>query len=72
MQSLLIPLAVAIFWLLSCPEPALAYLDPGTGSFIFQLVIGSALAGLTAVKLFWSRIVEKFKPKAETSSRDES
>lgn len=34
-----------------------AYLDPGTGSFLFQALVGAILAvGLTA-KLFWRRIV---------------
>jgi hypothetical protein len=34
-----------------------AYLDPGTGSFLFQALVGAILAlGLTA-KLFWRKIV---------------
>lgn len=38
------------------PGTAHAYLDPGTGSYLLQLLIGSALGGLYAVKLFWGRI----------------
>jgi hypothetical protein len=35
----------------------LAYLDPGTGSMIAQLVVGGVAAiGVTA-KLYWSRIL---------------
>ena len=34
----------------------LAYLDPGTGSLIFQAILGALLGGLMALKLFWSRI----------------
>ncbi len=38
------------------PENAHAYLDPGTGSMLAQLVIG-ALAGLVfAIKLNWRRM----------------
>lgn len=34
-----------------------AYLDPGTGSFLFQALVGAILAvGLTA-KIFWRKIV---------------
>ena len=34
-----------------------AYIDPGTGSFIFQAAIGALLAAGVAIKLFWKRIV---------------
>ena len=34
-----------------------AYLDPGSGSFIFQALVGTALAVGLGVKLFWRRIV---------------
>ena len=33
-----------------------AYIDPGTGSYLFQLSVGGALAALYAVKLYWRRI----------------
>lgn len=32
-----------------------AYLDPGTGSYIVQLLIGGLLGGLFAIGLFWRR-----------------
>lgn len=37
------------------PGRAWAYLDPGTGSFILQMLIGAVLGGLVAVGLFWRR-----------------
>ena len=33
-----------------------AYLDPGTGSFIFQMLIAGFVGGLFALKLFWSHV----------------
>ena len=33
-----------------------AYLDPGTGSFIFQMLIAGFVGGLFALKLFWVHI----------------
>ncbi len=39
---------------------AYAYLDPGTGSILIQMVIGGTLAGAFAIKLFWRRIVDRF------------
>jgi hypothetical protein len=40
---------------------AYAYLDPGTGSYVFQLLIAFVIGGLYAVKLFWAKIVSFFK-----------
>ena len=34
-----------------------AYVDPGTGSFVFQAIVGGILAVGLAVKMFWRRIV---------------
>ncbi|HYT80367.1 MAG TPA: hypothetical protein VEQ37_14165 [Actinomycetota bacterium] len=48
-------LVVLCFWLLLVPA-ANAYVDPGTGSYIFQVVIGVFLGAAVAVKVFWKRI----------------
>ena len=44
-----------------------AYLDPGTGSFILQAIIGFIAAGLATVTLYWNKfknfISKKFKKK---------
>jgi hypothetical protein len=40
-----------------CPaEEAYAYIDPGTGSYLLQFLIGAVFASLFAIKAFWSRI----------------
>ena len=36
--------------------PAFAYLDPGTGSMVIQVVIGAVAAGLIGLKMAWGRI----------------
>lgn len=36
--------------------PAHAYLDPGTGSYIFQLLLAGIVGLAFVVKLFWGRI----------------
>jgi len=38
-----------------------AYIDPGTGSFIIQLLLGFLFGGLFAIKLFWSRMKRFFR-----------
>ncbi len=42
-------------------QKAYAYLDPGTGSYIFQLVIAALIGGMFAVKIFWAKIILFFK-----------
>ena len=37
------------------------YLDPGTGSYILQIVLASALGLLFSVKIFWTRIKDFFR-----------
>jgi hypothetical protein len=60
----------AAFMLLGAPA-AQAYVDPGTGSFIFQAVIGGALAAAVALKVFWKRITDVFSRKGEAPTPDE-
>jgi hypothetical protein len=34
----------------------MAYLDPGSGSFILQLLIAAILGGLIAVRAYWGKV----------------
>ncbi len=47
---------IIIFICLVLPEKTQAYLDPGTGSYIFQLIIGALLGGLFMIKIFFRNI----------------
>ena len=38
-----------------------AYLDPGTGSYLFQLIIASMLGGLFALKTWWRSVKSFFQ-----------
>ena len=40
---------------------AYAYLDPGTGSMILQIVIATFISMLFTLKIFWKRIVAFLK-----------
>jgi len=46
---------VAALLLLS-PTSAHAYLDPGTGSYVVQMLIAGILGAAFAVKMYWIRI----------------
>jgi hypothetical protein len=43
------------WWLLVLPAAG-AYIDPGSGSLIIQVVIGFAMASALAAKTFWRRL----------------
>ena len=47
---------VAILLICCMPQLAWAYVDPGTGSYIIQMIIATLVGGLFALKLFWVRI----------------
>lgn len=36
--------------------PAQAYVDPGTGSFIFQAIVAAFVSSVVTIKLYWRRI----------------
>ncbi len=52
-------IVIALFYLVF-PQSAYAYLDPGTGSYILQLIIAGLLGGLFALKMFWGKVVNIF------------
>ena len=56
---------LVVFGVLLFPEPAHAYLDPGTGSYIFQILIASVIGGTVVFKSGWGRILKFFKRKSK-------
>ena len=43
------------------PPNAFAYIDPGTGSFIIQMIIAGAMGALFTVKVYWKKISSYLK-----------
>ena len=43
----------------------LAYIDAGSGSFIFQAVVGSAMAAALGAKVLWRRVSSLFRRDQE-------
>jgi hypothetical protein len=66
-------LAVLCLWvLLFLTRPAHAYLDPGSGSMVLQLLLGGVAAVGVVIKLFWHRILNIFGIRKEESTNPES
>jgi hypothetical protein len=53
-------LVLAMSALLFYSTELMAYIDPGTGSYIFQVAITLAAGAVFAVKVFWKNIVNFF------------
>lgn len=49
---------------------ALAYIDPGSGSFILQVVVGAILGASVAVKMYWARLRAYFGSRSERNDGD--
>jgi hypothetical protein len=47
---LIIALSVAL------PQKAYAYIDPGTGSYLFQLLMAAVFVGIFGVRILWGKI----------------
>ncbi len=58
--------------LLFLTRPAHAYLDPGSGSMVLQLLLGGVAALGVVIKLFWHRILNIFGIRKEENSNSES
>jgi hypothetical protein len=48
----LVPLLLAF-----AERPAEAYVDPGSASYVFQLLAGALLGGIFIVRTYWGRLV---------------
>jgi hypothetical protein len=57
-------LVILALFLLTLPQRAYAYLDPGTGSYLLQLLIAGLLGASMAVKIFWGNIKAFFSKKS--------
>jgi len=55
--------AVVLAW---TAMPAYAYLDPGTGSMILQVLLGGFAGLALAGKLYWRRFLEMIGVRTET------
>jgi len=51
---------------------AQAYLDPGTGSMVLQLLLGGIAGAVVILKLYWSRFIGLFRGNAQEESEHSS
>jgi hypothetical protein len=57
--------------LLLLPVPALAYLDPTTGSMLISAIVGLFASLVLAIRTYWYRIKAFFRRKPVESDTDD-
>ena len=70
-QSLINALLAVLCLSLAPSHSAHAYIDPGTGSYIFQLAIAMGLAGAFLVKMYWRKLLSLFSRGRDGGSEDD-
>ena len=62
--------ALGFLVLMLIPTTAFAYIDPGTGSFVIQGIIGAVVGGAFVLKVFWKRIKAALTGKSVEEDED--
>ena len=50
-------LSIVLLLLVITERSAEAYIDPGTASYVFQVIAGAILGGVFLLRTYWSRVV---------------
>jgi hypothetical protein len=53
------------------PRTVFAYLDPGTGSMLVQLLVGGVAAVAVTAKLYWHRILRLLRIRKDEPELDQ-
>lgn len=53
------------------PNNAFAYLDPGSGSMIFQGIVAAFFGGLFVIKTYWHKILKALGLKKDSDSDEQ-
>lgn len=65
-------LGISLLYILFSANTSYAYIDPGSGSMVLQVLIASILGVLTAVKIYWSKLKNFFSRNSDTNTNEES
>ena len=50
-------LSIVLLLLVISERPAEAYIDPGTASYVFQVIAGAVLGGVVLLRTYWNRVM---------------
>lgn len=61
LRSILLVLVVLIV----IPQSVSAYLDPGVGSMIWQLLVAVGLGAAFTLRMYWQKLKDRFRPSGD-------
>lgn len=64
-------LILSAFYITAMASPALAYIDPVTGSFVLQAIIGGFATALVAIRRVRERLMGLLGLKSATANADD-
>jgi hypothetical protein len=67
MMQKLVPVGIVLWLVFMTETRADAYLDPGSGSMLVQLLLGGVAGAAVIVKLGWQRFRDLLRFRSETS-----
>jgi ribose/xylose/arabinose/galactoside ABC-type transport system permease subunit len=50
-------MSIVLLLLVMTERSAEAYIDPGTASYVFQVIAGAVLGGVFLLRTYWNRVV---------------
>ncbi|MGO8705240.1 MAG: hypothetical protein ACLQVA_15630 [Candidatus Brocadiia bacterium] len=62
---------VVVFGIFLLVRPAYGYIDPGTGSYVLQILLGVLLTAAYTLKIYWRHVVGFFRYAFTRKRRDE-
>ena len=65
---------ILLFFIISLlfPVQAMAYIDPGSGSMILQLILGGIVGIVVIIKLYWDRFLTMLGIRKKTDESEDS
>ncbi|MEE9213556.1 MAG: hypothetical protein V3U54_02015 [Thermodesulfobacteriota bacterium] len=64
-------LIYALVGILLSSYQANAYIDPGSGSFIIQILIASAIGFVALLKIYWDKFISLFSKGSDNKSDED-
>jgi hypothetical protein len=62
---------IALWAMFVCVSPAYAYVDPGAGSMMVQLLLGGVAGIVVLIRLSWHRVLQALNLRKEDDRRAE-
>jgi hypothetical protein len=66
------PALTALVLVFALPVLARAYLDPGSGSMVFQIAMAGLIGGFYGIKRYWSKLCGFFSRKPSSNPETKS